>query len=185
MNRRSFLVGSVATIFANSLLSEKEVANASNKHTKHNKPKEKIHVRYHSPIKVHMTKYDKNVLIETIWGETRGESDIGKMAVVHLILNRHFANEHPIFKNQKTISQVCLKKYQFSCWLNKITMRHIKRDDNYKNIIHVVEKAIHLYEKGIDYSNGALFYYSTIIDSPAWTKNMKKVNEIGKHKFYV
>lgn len=188
MKRRNFLIGCVATCATVSFASEKEIANATNKHHIQHKEDKKqhktiFHVRYHKHVKVNMTKFDKNVLIETIWGETRGESNLGKMAVVHLVLNRHFT-DNSIFKKQKTISQLCLKKYQFSCWLNKFTMKHIKKDDTYKEIVETVEKAIHLYEKGIDYSNGALFYYSIDINKPKWAKEMKKVNEIGKHRFY-
>lgn len=188
MNRRNFLIGGISAIVVGNIV-VKETATASNKHVKHihTKPqnkKNKIHVHYHKPVKIHMSKFDKNVLIETLWGETRGESDIGKMAVVHLILNRYFTND-PMFKNYKTISSLCLKKYQFSCWLDKFKMRHIKKDDTYENIVKVVDHAIHLYEKGVDYSNGALYYYSVDIDKPKWTKEMTKVNEIGKHRFYV
>lgn len=191
MNRRNFLIGGISAIVVGNI-AVKETASASNKHQKHFQKKakkevkhpNKINVKYHKPIKVKMSKFDRHVLVETLWGETRGESDMGKMAVVHLILNRYFTDDS-MFKNYKTISSLCLKKYQFSCWLDKFKMRHIKKDDTYENIVKVVDHAIHLYEKGVDYSNGALYYYSVDIDKPKWAKEMTKVNEIGKHRFYV
>ena len=136
----------------------------------------------HTGGKVKLSKYDRNVLIKTIWGETRGESAIGRMAVVHVILNRKY-KENPFFKKSKTISQLCLKKYQFSCWLDKFKMNHIKVDDTYKDIEKEVNEAIHAYESGYDYSNRALFYYSDIIDPPNWAGDYKLVNKIGLHNF--
>ena len=138
----------------------------------------------HKKINVKLTKFDKNVLVKTIWGETRGENKIGRMAVVHVILNRKY-KDNPFFKN-KTVSQLCLKKYQFSCWLDKWKMNHIKNDDTYRDIKNNVMEAITLYENGIDYSNGALFYYSDIMDKPpTWANDYQQVNKIGLHNFFM
>ena len=51
-------------------------------------------------------------MAKTVWGEARGEDKEGRIAVASVILNR---------KNKqgwmgKTIIDVCLKKWQFSCW---------------------------------------------------------------------
>lgn len=139
-------------------------------------------VRKHAGAKVKLSSYDRAVLVKTIWGETRGESNLGRMAVVHVILNRITTN-NPLFKSYKSVSQVCLKKYQFSCWLDKWKMRHIKVDDTYKEIKSVVDDAVRLYESGDDYSNGALFYFSDIISPPKWASAYTLVNKIGLHNF--
>lgn len=133
--------------------------------------------------KVRLSSYDHAVLVKTIWGETRGESKLGRMAVVHVILNR-IHTKNPIYKSYKNVAQVCLRKYQFSCWLDKLTMRHIKVDDTFKEIKHQVDEAIRSYEHGIDYSNGALLYYSDIIDPPKWASSYNQVNKIGLHNFF-
>lgn len=174
MKRRNFILGGLAAI----------TASASTKALAHEHKPTRTEVRYHDGIRVNLNSNDYKILEETIWGETRGESDLGKMAVVHVILNRYYSNDNR-FKNSKSISEICLKKKQFSCWLNKFKMRHIKHDVTYKHVKDIVHTAIKLYSLGIDYSNGALFYYSEIIDKPKWAKEMKHVNKIGLHDFYV
>lgn len=185
MNRRTFIIGSLSV--ATLTITETAKANHHNnkslihksQHTKKNNPK----IKYHNKVKLNLSKHDRNILVETIWGETRGETLLGKMAVVHVILNRHLSND-PIFKNHKTLSQLCLKKFQFSCWLDKVLMRHIKKDETFEEVKEAVNKAIDQYQKGIDYSNGALYYYADYIKEPKWAKKMNKVNSIGHHKFY-
>lgn len=151
---------------------------------KHHKPARKWPAYKHRPaIKVRLSSYDHAVLVKTIWGETRGESKLGRMAVVHVILNR-IHTDNPIYKSYKNVAQVCLRKYQFSCWLDKLTMRHIKVDDTFKAVKADVDAAIRAYEHGIDYSNGALLYYSDIIDPPKWAAAYNQVNKIGLHNFF-
>ena len=149
---------------------------------RHHKPKYPKFTT-HRPVRVKLSAYDKAVLVKTAWGETRGESSLGRMAVVHVILNRIYTDNRE-FKSYKSIAQVCLKKYQFSCWLDKITMRHIKVDDTFKDVKADVNAAIRAYEHGIDYSNGALFYFSDIIDVPKWASSYNQVNKIGLHNFF-
>lgn len=181
MNRRAFILGGASLVLTTSVTTNVMASHKKSNihHKEHFHPK----VKYHNKTKIKLSKHDKNVLIETIWGEARGETSLGRMAVVHVILNRIYTN-NITFKSYKSIAQVCLKKYQFSCWLDKFTMRHIKNDDTYKDVKNDVEKAIKDYEHGVDYSNGALFYFSDIIKPPKWVKNYKNVNKIGLHNFY-
>ena len=51
-------------------------------------------------------------MARTIWGEARGEDEQGKIAVGHVIKNRRDKQTWM----GKTIKDVCLKKWQFSCW---------------------------------------------------------------------
>lgn len=51
----------------------------------------------------------RTVLGLTIWGEARGESKPGRIAVGWVIKNRAAARA-------QTIQQVCLANWQFSCW---------------------------------------------------------------------
>ena len=55
---------------------------------------------------------DANVLALTIWGEARGESVEGKVAVGCVIRNRL---QHPV-RFGATYTDVCLSPSQFSCW---------------------------------------------------------------------
>ena len=205
MKRRSFLIGGTALV-GSAIITKPSGASHTMRHAapkvsqivshetfvatahghRHKHHKKPVYPQYtrHKPLPVKLSKYDHDVLVKTIWGETRGEDQRGRMAVVHVILNRKY-RENPFFKKSKSISQLCLKKYQFSCWLDKWKMNHIKNDDTYKEIKQTVNDAIALYENGIDYSNGALFYYSDIMRRPpAWTKDYEQVNKIGLHNFY-
>lgn len=199
MKRRSFLFGGIALagVTSASVAMPKKVSHTPKhritptvrpetsfvevKAHRHHKPKYPKYIK-HKPTHVKLSAYDKAVLVKTAWGETRGESSLGRMAVVHVILNRIYT-ENREFKSYKSIAQVCLKKYQFSCWLDKITMRHIKVDDTFKDVKADVEAAIKAYEHGIDYSNGALYYFSDIIDAPKWASSYNQVNKIGLHNF--
>ncbi|MBC8157732.1 MAG: cell wall hydrolase, partial [Alphaproteobacteria bacterium] len=61
-------------------------------------------------------KHDElDIMARTVWGEARGEDEIGKIAVAHVIKNRA---KHPKWWG-KTIMEVCLKPWQFSCWNKK------------------------------------------------------------------
>lgn len=50
---------------------------------------------------------DVVLLALTVWGEARGESDTGKLAVAWVMVNRHEAG---------SISRVLLRPWQFSFW---------------------------------------------------------------------
>jgi N-acetylmuramoyl-L-alanine amidase len=56
---------------------------------------------------------DKQILALTIYGEARGEIRAGQIAVGSVILERV---KHKDWEG-KTIPEVCLKPYQFSCYL--------------------------------------------------------------------
>ena len=45
----------------------------------------------------------------TVLGEARGESDIGKAAIAHVLMNR-------MAKKNATMADTALAKWQFSCW---------------------------------------------------------------------
>ena len=55
---------------------------------------------------------DLMIMAKTIWGEARGESHNGQVAVAWVIRNR--AERGGWWGN--TIREVCLKDQQFSCW---------------------------------------------------------------------
>lgn len=67
------------------------------------------------------------VLALTIYGEARGESTRGKIAVGSVILERV---DHRDWDG-KTIPEVCLKKWQFSCYN--------ENDPNYRKLLHIAE----------------------------------------------
>lgn len=64
----------------------------------------------------------------TIYGEARGESTEGKIAVGTVILERV---DHRDWDG-KTITEVCFKKWQFSCYN--------EHDPNYPKLLHIAER---------------------------------------------
>jgi spore germination cell wall hydrolase CwlJ-like protein len=68
------------------------------------------------------------VLALTIYGEARGESTEGKIAVGSVILERV---DHRDWDG-KTIKEVCFKMWQFSCYL--------ENDPNYGKLLNIAEQ---------------------------------------------
>ena len=58
---------------------------------------------------------DLFTLARTVYGEARGESDQGRAAVAHVVLNRFRSDK---WFSAGTIEAVCRKPSQFSCWNN-------------------------------------------------------------------
>ena len=124
---------------------------------------------------------DIDVLARTIYGEARGESRDGQIAVGWVILNRYhtgrwFAGE--------TIAEVCQKPLQFSCWN--------KNDPNCKKITTATEAVLRPYwelaerlvnDEFADITNGATHYHTKNC-RPAWSKGKLPCAIIGNHVFY-
>lgn len=139
--------------------------------------------------------YEIDILARTIWGEARGEGITGMQAVANVIVNRA--------KQKKTlfgtsISSVCLKKAQFSCWNPKYGYGKGQKgyDDIVKNYnlmikankttpyfvqaYDIATKAV--YNKLADITGGADHYFAKSISTPDWAKG-KKLTAIGSHYF--
>lgn len=68
--------------------------------------------------------HDQDILARTVYGEARGEGDIGRLAVAYVACNRAeiaaryvaaTERKHPLF-GDGTIAGACLMPWQFSCW---------------------------------------------------------------------
>ena len=127
-----------------------------------------------------MTEYDMEILAKTIFGEARGESQEGQIAVACCVFNRFKSGK---WFGAKTIAGVCLKPWQFSCWN--------KNDPNsqkimaltfpvYSKYFSVIEEA-----KKDDITKGATHYYNpSICNRPKWAEGRKPCVKIGKHLFF-
>lgn len=134
---------------------------------------------------------DKDILARTIYGEARGELlKFGKnslYAIGYVVLNRF---KRGIYG--KTIKDICLKPYQFSCWN--------KRDINYNKIYQLkildgifnccysiaeqlVENQNFTIQINEDCTNGATHYHHKAI-KPYWIKEEFKTVSLGSHIFY-
>ena len=135
-------------------------------------------------IPTNITPLDLDILSRTIWGEARGESRIGKVAVAWVIMNR---TSH-IRRWPKDVMGVCLEKYQFSCWLEKDPNREKMRQiDGNDLMFRECQAVAYMVCMGLepDPTQGADHYLVTkIADKTKWSKGEKPVCTIGHHSFY-
>jgi len=115
----------------------------------------------------------------TIWREARGESEIGKRAVLHVILNRVSDPRWP-----NTPYGVCLQPLQFSCH-NPSDPNSAKWPSQAKpvewlgwNQIRAIVDA-----PGMDPTRGANHYHVNGL-KPSWADTSKITARIGSHTFY-
>lgn len=122
-------------------------------------------------------------MARTIWGEARNQSWDGQVAVGWVIRNR---SEDTAKRYGKTVSEVCQKPYQFSCWLkgdpNLVQLVTVTPADmSYRTALAVA--AYVLSGVGVDPSHGSRFY--KVVGTPAsWAEGKTPVVTIGSHEFY-
>ena len=118
--------------------------------------------------------FENDIVVTTIILEAGGEYQVGALeAVYEVIMNR-------AKKRKKTPAQVCLQKWQFSCWNDKDIKENIEKAKKHPR--WVIAKNI--LGKETNYTNGADHYHADYIDDPYWAKSMKVTVKIGKHIFY-
>ena len=127
------------------------------------------------------------VLARTLWGEARNQGVEGMEAVASVILNRA--------KSPKwwgtDITSVCLKKNQFSCWLdipetakNLAALKAVTdKDPEFKVAMDVETRAV----AGtlVDSVAGAQYYYERHMPAPPkWVDKLKFIKRVKDHLFY-
>lgn len=136
---------------------------------------------------------DRQLMGLTIYGEARGESRAGRVAIGSVILERV---EHRNWDGN-TIQEVCLKPYQFSCFL--------PNDPNYPKLRQIAENwfksvmsdkalndcyalASNLIDKMTPRNSMIkahhVLQYKTKDCDAGWAKSMKLITIIGNHQFY-
>lgn len=112
------------------------------------------------------------------WGEVRGESDEGKRAFVHVVLNRQADGRWG-----KTLFEVCTYPFQFSALNkgdpNRDKLLALPDDDAILNQLETL-----FVTPGEDITKGATHYYAKGSKEPAWAKGQTPCAEIGNHLFY-
>lgn len=125
-----------------------------------------------------MTFHDE-VAARTLWGECRGESDLGKLAVAWVIRNRVKSGRWG-----STPAAVCLANLQFSAWN--------ANDPNRRKMLELDENDLDLArcrfawassETGDDPTHGAMHYLVTGTYA-RWAEGIKPVATIGHHSFF-
>lgn len=124
----------------------------------------------------------REVLAKTLWGEARGEGELGMIAVACVVLNRAAS---PGWWGHD-VRSVCLKRRQFSCWnsddpnLSKL-LALTTEDRHYSLALSIADRA--LSGALADPTNGATHYHTTAI-MPYWARARTPCATIGKHLFY-
>ena len=128
---------------------------------------------------------DLDTLARTIYGEARGElykfGIFSLIAVANVVMNRKKKNF------AKTIHNVCVAPYQFSCWN--------KNDPNYSKIVNPPENCVIfrkcleiaenvLSEKWPDLTDGCDHCHERSI-KPYWAVYRSPKRIFGSHFFYV
>ena len=125
---------------------------------------------------------DLDVLARTIFGEARGELLGGKIAVAHVVLNRVAAKRW----FGRTIKEVCLKPYQFSCWNENDPNRNLLlrveyRDPTFRSCWEVAAAVID--GRYPDVTLGSCHYHTTSV-RPDWAEDKLPVIQVGGHLFF-
>jgi len=127
---------------------------------------------------------DRDAMIRTVWGESRGEKMAGQIAVAHVILNRA---AQPAWWGS-TPYDVCHKPYQFSCWNHSDPnaaqiAKLCESDDAYQSIGAIVDHCARGLEP--DPTAGA-DHYKVIGTHASWDRSTAGQASIviGHHVFY-
>lgn len=124
--------------------------------------------------KIHLSSGDRINLTKTLYMEDRQHGKIGMITIAHLVYNRYQSKLFP-----KSVYGIVHQRGQFTSW-NKPKI-DIKSKE-YKLAKNAVITSVSLYNRGIDYSNHALYYVRKDCH-PKWRKNMRVTKVFGAHVF--
>ena len=113
----------------------------------------------------------------TILAEARGEGERGMAAVACVIRQR--AEERNL-----SFDQVCLQKWQFSCWNGKQVqdLKHLLEKPQAQYALWLEANMDKLKPEALGNAN---HYHATWMKKlPYWAKGKKPVKVIGQHAFY-
>ena len=114
---------------------------------------------------------DINLLARLIYGEARGESYVGQVAVGAVVMNRIKSASFP-----NTMSGVIYQKYAFTA----VSDGQINLTPN-----ATAKKAAQDAINGWDPSYGAIYYYNPKVATSSWIFTRKTTVTIGNHVFAV
>lgn len=141
-------------------------------------------IQHKTHISYRYNSHDLHIMALTIYGEARGESYAGKVAVANVIKNRYLIGK----KYRKhtwgnSISGVCLANKQFSVWndggrfLNRVGKNNYHYQQSYAIAKGVMNGSIK------DNTYGANHYHATYV-KPKWSRRLTHTITIGNHIFY-
>lgn len=145
-----------------------------------------------SPFKAVQSEHDQgdlDTLARTIWGEARGEGELGMRAVANVIMNRYAQAKKSQGKARQfgaSVEAICQKPFQFSVWN--------VGDPNFSKMVSVTPEnkefrlALDIAEKALkgslkDITSGADHYHTAAVN-PSWSRGKTPVQIINSHQFY-
>lgn len=125
---------------------------------------------------------DLEIVAKTLYGEARGEGYEGQQAVCNVIFNRA---QKPCWWGVNP-RDVCLKPYQFSCWLPSDPNRSVIMEATAENSIYAQCLAIatNAFNSTLLDITGNADSYIVTGTSVAWVKDLTPTATIGHHSFY-
>jgi len=131
---------------------------------------------------------DLDIAARTVYGEARGESNLGRLAVARVLVNRWQATFGQWAKDD-TLASACLRHLQFSGWTASDPNYSIQMEASFKDRVllecwQAVIDAL-LMDAQDDPTRGSLHYHSDSIAVPAWVPDGASATVIiGRHRFY-
>ncbi len=126
---------------------------------------------------------DLFTLARTVYGEARGESDQGRAAVAHVVLNRFRSDK---WFSAGTIEAVCRKPFQFSCWNkvdpNRCQIENANLDDS--TFLRCFDVAVGALSGRLPDPTAGSTHYHAARAQPKWAARKSPVGTVGRHVFY-
>lgn len=132
-----------------------------------------------------------DLIARTIYGEARGEPEVGKMAIAWVIRNRVETDLHGDGKPDwwgEGVTEVIHKPYQFSCWNagdpNSAKIANLSiREPRYMECLAAAARV--MANQTADPTSGATHYHTVgLRPVPSWAVGKPAVATIGNHIFY-
>ena len=131
---------------------------------------------------------DRDILARTLWGEARGESLAGQIAVAWTVRNRVNDGKDRSWWGEG-YAGVCQKPYQFSCW-NRTDPNFAylsgAKPIPFRELAQARIAADRVIDGKVpDPTGGATHYYAIAMKTPpAWTAKAQQTLKLGGHVFF-
>jgi spore germination cell wall hydrolase CwlJ-like protein len=134
------------------------------------------------------TEKDRDILARTLWGEARGESLAGQIAVAWTIRNRVNDGRNKSWWGEG-YAGVCEAKYQFSCWnANDPNFPFLSgaKQIPFRELAQARIATDQVIDGKVpDPTGGATHYYATTMPkAPTWSRGATLTLKLGHHVFF-
>lgn len=145
---------------------------------------------------IRATETDIEVLARTVFGEARGETMQGQIAVAYTVVHRAqialaFKNQHgkphPLF-GDGSLASACKMPWQYSCWNQNDPTRArmvtvTANDPAYQRALYVAHAVV--CGQISDALPGSTHYYNPdVVAAPVWSAKARFMGSIGSHRFF-